>query len=461
VKSSRYDTQLCKHHRQSKPEGQMAIRLQNTHRRAVLDGLKQALRSITVSNGLYVDFDSMDHLFALDQRLPKQGQVRDDVNSIFGDDDPLYGFFRDRITRMLQATEKFRQGDEKRALIDFTAFADIDTVAAEMLEDFVALPRSYCITVPLPTNVAEMFLGQGMRMDFGASNSFRPIDDELRNALPLPKSNPGEISPFGAIFGLLSTGPTWPDKGMALQLNTNGFVDFYGVSKTVNEASDQLRAIFGVGLAIGLLAHSKTATPIGFMGARRHMHAHVHRRQADEYVFDTSVELDADLSESIANITMSPTAKREAKKFVFNMWERSFEDGKHPDRIRRSARWLFDSYVSENELLSFVQAMVSLEILLGEKQSSQNELRLTELLRNRCAYLIGASSLHREKILNEFEAIYNVRSRIVHGGHSRLTKRDRELFWRLRTMCGQAISREIWLLDEKTPLDRLIAELNA
>lgn len=96
-----------------------------------------------------------------------------------------------------------------------------------------------------------------------------------------------------------------------------------------------------------------------------------------------------------------------------------------------------------------VQTMVVLEILLGEKDRS-NELGLGELLRNRCAYLIGKTRDERSKILEEFNSIYAVRSHIVHRGKSRLTPDERVLFHRLRWMCRRVIQEELNLLKADT-----------
>jgi len=96
-------------------------------------------------------------------------------------------------------------------------------------------------------------------------------------------------------------------------------------------------------------------------------------------------------------------------------------------------------------LLSFVQTTVALEILLGEKQIS-DLMGLGELLRNRCAYLIGRTHRQREKILNDFKKIYDVRSKIVHRGKSKLNINERVLFSRLQWMCRRVIQEEIDLL---------------
>jgi len=89
--------------------------------------------------------------------------------------------------------------------------------------------------------------------------------------------------------------------------------------------------------------------------------------------------------------------------------------------------------------------MVALEILLGDKASS-DIMGLGELLRNRCAYLIGKTHDQRQDILKDFKQIYEIRSKIVHRGKSKLTFNERGLFMNLQWLCRRVIQEEIELL---------------
>lgn len=120
---------------------------------------------------------------------------------------------------------------------------------------------------------------------------------------------------------------------------------------------------------------------------------------------------------------MQKTSKR--LKAVF-----SFPDANR--QIISAGKWLLNSYGGSDALLSFVQATVVLEILLGEQNSTGEKLGLTELLRNRCAYLVAKNRSEREEIKNKFDEIYNVRSKIVHTGKSRLKGREWYLLSELR-----------------------------
>lgn len=122
-----------------------------------------------------------------------------------------------------------------------------------------------------------------------------------------------------------------------------------------------------------------------------------------------------------------------------------FSHPREAGRILRAGQWLAGSYASRNETLSFVQAMVAMEILLGDKKTS-DMVGIGELLSNRCAYLIGESQADREKVLADFRGLYSVRSEIVHSGKTRLSYSEREKFHRLLGICQRSIAAEIDLL---------------
>jgi hypothetical protein len=117
------------------------------------------------------------------------------------------------------------------------------------------------------------------------------------------------------------------------------------------------------------------------------------------------------------------------------------------DKIRCAGEWFFESLCGSNELLSFVQAMVALEIILGDKSKS-DMIGLGELLSNRCAYLIGKTRKQREKVLRDFRSIYEVRSSIVHRGKNQLNLDERCLLSELRWICHRVIQEEMNLLSK-------------
>jgi hypothetical protein len=122
-----------------------------------------------------------------------------------------------------------------------------------------------------------------------------------------------------------------------------------------------------------------------------------------------------------------------------------FNKAQKADVIFLAAQWLFDSYTGSDAIMNFIQGMVVLEILLGNKAVS-DEIGLGTLLGNRCAYLIATNQDERLEILRSFSEIYDVRSQIVHSGKQRLNAMEYTLFNKLLGYCTSVICKEISLL---------------
>jgi hypothetical protein len=146
---------------------------------------------------------------------------------------------------------------------------------------------------------------------------------------------------------------------------------------------------------------------------------------------------------------VDPAGRSRWINFCLNGIRTVFSSGAKGERLLLAAQWLFDGYGEHDELLKFVQATVTLEVLLGDKKHS-DEVGIGALIRNRCAYLIGESQSEREEILRDFSDIYEVRSRIVHRGLRRLSPDDRTLLTKLRTMCMRVIFKDVLLLGKET-----------
>jgi len=119
--------------------------------------------------------------------------------------------------------------------------------------------------------------------------------------------------------------------------------------------------------------------------------------------------------------------------------------GDRADQTLLAARWLFDGSTGNDLLLTFVQAMVVLEILLGERAAS-DEVGISTLISNRFAYLVGKTHQERVEHIATFKKIYAVRSQIVHSGKQRLRNEDLRLRNELLWMGREAITKEVDIL---------------
>lgn len=214
------------------------------------------------------------------------------------------------------------------------------------------------------------------------------------------------------------------------------------------QAIDSFQSILGIAIAIGSFEVNYSYS---FVTTKNRVY--IHRNIADAWEITDSTELDEDASKTISDLIISDSkwtlqTDEQKKAFINNrlsLLASALSKGSVTERLLLSGKWLFDSYCGKNELLSFVQTMVALEILLGDKAVS-DLMGLGELLRNRCAYLIGKSHQEREEILGEFKKIYEIRSKIVHRGKGRLTRDERTLFHKLQRIVNRVIEEEIKLI---------------
>ena len=239
-------------------------------------------------------------------------------------------------------------------------------------------------------------------------------------------------------------GPTsnWEVSQLFVLANIEGFVADFMLTTPVERFSVIARSLAGLALCLEVFCMPKpwfSRFPYG------ETEVFIYRVQGGGLVLKQSQPIAADYTAGFYNLAWGPSANTRgafAKQAVllFN----GFGDGEERERIRQASQWYFDSLCGGNDLIAFVQAMVAVEILLGGKGET---LGLTDLLANRCAYLLGSTRRERDAILRDFKAIYDTRSEIVHRGKNRLSAKDQEHLILLRILCSRVITRELSLLE--------------
>lgn len=144
------------------------------------------------------------------------------------------------------------------------------------------------------------------------------------------------------------------------------------------------------------------------------------------------------------NILINAKEKGELKKTITSILTKAAkliecteEESKH---VKSAIEWCFNSYIVENQTLAFLQICIGLEALLGDEGYNGS---LTETLADRCSYLISNDIKDRKTIRKEFKALYNIRSKLIHGNSLELdSNQKRYLHWG-RIILELAISKEI------------------
>lgn len=405
--------------------------------------LVEAMGHLRVTHGMFLDWASTPALSPLDPALPKTDRQPIPLAAML-DERPLSDFAADRIGRRLSEVGAYIEQalPVPEPLASVPHFADPAPVARDVVAEFASLPWDYVFSLRLPRPIGstlEPLFDESGRWEIGGGLSLVRVGDGLQEAFPLPQQS--------ALVAALSGGSAWDAGSVYLQVPLAGYADRFGTTGTAMRAVEALQTFLGLGMALQLFRYRPAYAPMPFGPPRSSYH--VHRRLDGRWVYDTSVDLEATVAMGLEGFACAELGNDFPYAMFVSTTLRTmggcFSQPEPAGRILRAAQWLAGAYASRNETLAFVQAMVSLEILLGDKRVT-DMVGIGELLSNRCAYLIGESQADREQVLADFRGLYAVRSQIVHSGKSRLTYSERMQFYRLLGICGRSIMREIELL---------------
>jgi hypothetical protein len=118
----------------------------------------------------------------------------------------------------------------------------------------------------------------------------------------------------------------------------------------------------------------------------------------------------------------------------------------HCGRVATAAEWLFDAESESPSATTFVQVAIAFEALLGGERGEP----ITETIANRVAYLLGQTPSERNEYEQRFKTFYDLRSKIVHQGQSRLSATDSKVFFNGKELLKQALDYELKLAAHAT-----------
>lgn len=373
--------------------------------------------------------------------ISDRGHLADRLRDLV-DETPFVTFAVQELANGFRRLNREAQKVDRRPLIAYEGYADTMGVAAGIVDAFNSLPWNYTVIVKLPSSLNQFVIKSGAKIDLSKIHHVVLAKDLEEFAKGKPN--------YGLVDLMMNTPrrEPWSETASYLMIDVEGYIAD-STSEPMLKARDDVAAFMGLGLAFGLFIDEYTIFPDpSFESGATHYETFV---QTD----DTWAELEAfEIAENhrrrLEDLKCVPSPREGESNNDWLLRElgrigtamRSADGG----RVRLAARWLFESYCSTDVLQQYVQTSVAVEILLGDEKKN-DKVGLTALLANRCAYLIGKTPKARAQILNLFEELYDLRSRILHRGHNRLSRREVNQLDHLRTICMAVIREEHLLLE--------------
>lgn len=405
------------------------------------EAIEETLTHLEIEHGSFLRFSHFDKLAT--KILPTNLQM-EAQNWI--SETPLQDFVFGFLGEELRRRYVYDFSSASKRLRDLPEFGDLNELADKLIDEFESLPWLYLFVFKTPLTVNgvtsailddDWEIRPGLRLRTGSSLSAA--------ALPLEIEKGGEWG----LASLLSRPPwhgpvEWSSNVYYLCGEYSGFFADSLKTEIVRDFEFVLRSFCGVALANEILVRQgpppliPTQLPI-----------HVYQTSRDgSFTLKRSSLVPANFSSELECLRWKDLDLSYAEtlfRYRVNELRLAFPSESDRGPIQLAGQWYFDSLCTTDDLLSFVQVMVAIEILLGDKATSE-AIGLGQLLANRCAYLIGRTNSDRTEILANFHKIYDIRSQIVHSGKNRLTQGERDGLFLARWMCRRVIQEELKLL---------------
>jgi len=427
----------------------MPFELHQECRRRLVDSLADEAKKFRVQNNSFLIYDSVSGVKDLENILPSTEKSR--LQEIIGESPFLY-FVLCSLYRKISKSRDFSNEIPIKYLTEIPEYTDPVEVAENLVSQFQSLPWEYTLIVkfPLPSNCGIQSPEGKLNYNISEDLSLIVPDDSFTENFPITPAESKIGAPiFDHIFG---ESREWDNNFFYLQGKTVGFIEDLISTPAAEDFQQFVKSFLGCGLAINFFDFRSQISD-----SYRKKSVYIYQNSQEKNNELEPKEYTIDESEKIESIKLKYYDFQD-DPLVWGKWlsksltrlSNVFTKKEQNEKIINACRWYFDSFCGSNDLLSFIQATVSLEILLGEKAPNEG-IGLTELLSNRCAYLIGISQKQRSEILQDFKKIYNTRSQIVHRGKNRLNPEEYTSLRKLRWICSRVITEEIELLeaDEK------------
>ena len=402
------------------------------------DGAKERLRQLIIDaiskasakNGHPTDFKL---LFEAD-RLGVRALPADVVMPLtkFVGDRPIFTLLYLLLLVKLSQIEKL---PDATPLISLEPFQDLGAIADEFVQQLEQIPHLYTFSLSLPEPMVRQYKAKGWQAIVGSSIALVGSWHDESKIFPTEKRE-AALPPNKLTSALALGAPASPPDSLHLHLTIQGVVSDNFPTAPLDLASSSLKSFFGLCLATGVCVKSSFSGGVYLYNRGFRVCGN---SEPWEHVTDHGLDRpDLELLRRLEFESSSFFGPEEQLRRIVGLIDASPE---YPPLVL-AGRWLFDSYANHDSVMSLMQAAIVLEVLLGGGAKG-DEIGLTTLLSNRCAYMLAESTAERDQLLDAFREIYKTRSKIVHTGTSRLSSDEQRQRWQLWDMCHRVVRHEI------------------
>ncbi|RYH53422.1 MAG: hypothetical protein EON54_13705 [Alcaligenaceae bacterium] len=417
----------------------MTIPMHPALKAQLLPLIVEAIQATRVE-GKYVNSEALiDLSFKCNEKLTNKKELNGLLERYVGPDPFLWAPYCFIAEKVLAANLPEDAGEQ--ALTELPAFSDPSAVSAELLSTIENLPNKYFCSVALPSKAAAAWKEYGIPAVVAQTIAIVGSWHDVANQFPVVPASFVFAAPGGGalslseMFNYEKSAESLPGT-LTLHVTVNGLISNLSPGEPADEAIRTLKSFLGLSFA------SKLCTQTFSFGA------------------DPDVEVNFYDVQNIGRRVTRKTLDRGLSELVRSLWFRAastpdfaqrFKDlfaiidgNLKSDPLVLAGRWLCDSYANHDKVMAFMQAAIVIEVLLGS--GGGEDVGLTSMLANRCAYLLARTTDEREALLKSFPEIYKTRSKIVHTGLGALKAEEIEQFSQLRKLCDRVIQVEMMQL---------------
>ena len=373
--------------------------------------LEDTLKNCEVDKGLPVFSSYSDKLLNLAKEVIKHTKDWLTISSI-------YSIFIHWVSSALK--EKFpKQPDISGVLRKLLGDEKIEEIIRSILEYIRSIPRMYSIYFPMP------ILGSLMEDEISLSENVSVVQYSDKNTIPGGYRGGSLERALGGVEALELNRPY-------IRIVESGYAGGLADDSAFIGALSKFKQF--VHLALLYRVFQITEDRYIHWALRETQYSAIIIDNAETNVVACSTRLAGNIAQYIGSIEVNrenvaqQRDERVPGDYLRNVLRTPLclidprKENSYALPVKSAVEWAFDSSINDNDTVAFLQMCIGLEAILGDDAGQEF---LTEILADRCGYLLGTSIQRRKSIKKKFKKFYRLRSKLVHGRTVRLQNSEK------------------------------------